>query len=70
MIKSRLSLHLLYVMHNQKCVLGVGRSKVAVGSLFHTVLQGSRLIPCTTHNFRSQSRDQSPLAGEEREKEG
>ena len=33
-----------------------------VGSLFHTVLQGSRLIPCTAHSFCSQSRDQSPLA--------
>lgn len=51
--------------------LWVGRSELEVGTLLHTVIQGSRLtdiLPCTTHSFCSQSRDQSPLAGGERGK--
>lgn len=40
-----------------------------MGTLIHTVIQGSRLIdimPRTTHSFRGWSRDQCPLAGGER----
>ena len=31
MVKSRLSLHLLYIMHNQKCVFGGGEEQSSGG---------------------------------------